>query len=83
MLVVRRETDKKHAGELTTIYVGEFDRSTYEAASGSRNPSKTLAGAAESELNLKGKTEQVAPLDLTERPDLQAVLAQVKEGLSA
>lgn len=83
LLVVRRETEEKHAGELKAIYVGEFDRSSYESASGSRDPGKTLTLAANSELNLKGKTEQVAPLNLSERPDLQEVLTQVAAGLSA
>ncbi len=82
LLVVRRELDKKHAGELMAIYVGEFDRSSYESASGSRDPGKALTLATDSELNLKGKTEQVAPLDLSQRPDLQTVLTQVAEGLS-
>jgi hypothetical protein len=81
MLVVRRETEKKREGELAVIYIGEFDRSHYEGASGSRDPSKVLTLATESELNLKGKTEQIAPLDLAERTDLQTVLAQVTEGL--
>ena len=40
MLVIRHETDKKHAGELAAIYVGEFERSQYEAASGGRDPAE-------------------------------------------
>lgn len=81
MLVVRRETDKKHAGELAAIYAGEFDRSGYDGASNSREPGKVLELAAHSELNLKGKTEQVAPLVLSERPDLQMVLDHVADSL--
>ncbi len=82
LLTVRRETDQKHAGELMAIYVGEFDRGSYEGASGSRDPGKALTLATDSKLNLKGKTEQVSPLDLSQRPDLQTVLTQVAEGLS-
>jgi hypothetical protein len=74
MLVVRRETDKKLPGELKAIYVGEFERSDHAGASGSRNPGRALTLATESELNLKGKTGQVAPLDLSERADLQAAI---------
>lgn len=81
MLVVRRETDKKHAGELKAIYVGEFDRASYAGASGSRKPRRALELAAESVLNLKGKTEAVSPIDLAGEDDLAAVLAEVESGL--
>jgi hypothetical protein len=81
MLVIRRETDKKHAGQLAVIYVGQFDRSQYEGASGGRVPSRALTLASDFDLNLKGKTEAVAPIDLRERTDLEAVLAQVEAGL--
>jgi hypothetical protein len=82
ILVIRRETDKKRASELTAIYVGEFDRDRY-AASDHRTPGSTLVSATEAVLNLKGKTEQVSPIDLSERPDLQQVLAQVTSGLES
>jgi uncharacterized protein DUF4236 len=81
MLVIRRETDLKHAGELAAIYVGEFDRASYAGASGRRDPGRALQLATESALNLKGKTEVIAPIDLTDRDDLLAVLAQVERGL--
>lgn len=80
MLVIRRETDKKHAEELVAVYVGEFDRNRY-AVSNRGAPGSALVSAPESVLNLKGKTEQVSPIDLSERPDLQQVLAQVTSGL--
>lgn len=80
ILVIRQETDKKHDGELAAIYVGEFDRDRY-AASNQGNPASTLASAPEAVLNLKGKAEQVSPIDLSGRPDLQQVLAQVASGL--
>jgi hypothetical protein len=81
MLVMRRETDKKHAGELAVIYVGEFDRSGFEGASGGRDPVRALSLAGDSALNLKGKTEAVAPIDMRERAGLQAVMTQVTAGL--
>ena len=81
MLVVRRETDKKHAGELKAIYVGEFDRASYAGASGSRKPGRALELAAESVLSLKGKTEAVSPIDLAGEDDLAVVLAEVESGL--
>lgn len=81
MLVVRRETDKKHAGQLKAIYVGEFDRASYASASGSRKPGRALELAAESVLNLKGKTEAVSPIDLAGEDDLAAVLTEVESGL--
>ncbi|HET7455543.1 MAG TPA: hypothetical protein VFJ76_08485 [Solirubrobacterales bacterium] len=73
LLVVRRETDKKNVGQLVPIYVGEFNRGGYESASPSA-PGRALSLAPESMLNLKGKTEQVAPLDLSERPEVAALL---------
>jgi hypothetical protein len=82
VLVVRRETDGKQAGQVVAIYAGEFKRSDYDAASGSRDPRRALELADYPELNLKGKTEQVAPLVLSERPDLQAVLEQIAPALS-
>lgn len=82
VLVVRREREKKHAGELVAIYAGEFDRSSYDGASGSRDPGRALELATDPELNLKGKTEQIAPLVLSERPDLQAVLTRLINELS-
>lgn len=81
LLVVRRETDEKRAGELAAIYVGEFDRASYAGASGARDPGRSLGLAGEAVLNLKGKTEAVAPIDLSGRDDLAAVLAQVESGL--
>jgi hypothetical protein len=81
MLVIRRETDKKHAGELAAIYIGEFDRSTFAAASGSRDPARALETADEPHLNLKGKTEAVSPIDLANREDLTSVLDQIEQGL--
>jgi hypothetical protein len=71
LLVVRRETGAKP----DAIYFGEFSRQVHEAASGSRDPGKTLTLTPQSMLNLKGKTAQVAPLDLGERPDLNALLS--------
>jgi hypothetical protein len=81
LLVIRRETDKKNAGELAAIYLAEFNRGGYEGASGSRDPAKALTLAPESMLNLKGKTAQVAPLDLSDRQDLTALLAELDNGL--
>lgn len=83
MLVVRRETGKTHAGELTAIYVGEFTRAEYEAASGGRDPARALDLAGESVLNLKGRAAAVAPIDLSERAGLRDVLEQVASGLAA
>lgn len=81
LLVIRRETEKKNAGELAAIYVGEFDRASYAGASGARDPGRSLGLAGEAVLNLTGKTEAVAPIDLSGREDLAAVLAQVESGL--
>jgi hypothetical protein len=81
LLVIRRETDGKLAGQLAAIYVGEFGRSGFEGASGSRDPARALTLAEESMLNLKGKTAQLAPLELKERPDLSGLLEQLEQSL--
>jgi hypothetical protein len=73
LLVVRRETDNTNAGQLAAIYLGEFDRGGYESVSPSA-PGRALSLAPGALLNLKGKTEQVAPLDLKERPEVAALL---------
>lgn len=83
MLVIRRETAPKHAGQLAAIYVGEFDRSSYAGASGQRDPGRALQLAGEPKLNLKGKTEVVVPIDIADRDGLLAVMAQVEKGLQA
>jgi hypothetical protein len=81
LLVVRRETDEKHASELAAIYVGKFDRASYAGVSGAPKAGRALEVAAESVLNLKGKTEAVSPIDLAGEEDLASVLAEVERGL--
>lgn len=81
ILVVRHETSKAHEGEVTCIYVGEFDRATFAGASGSRDPGVALSLSTEAVLNLKGKTEAVSPIDLDGRQDLAGVIAAVERGL--
>jgi len=82
LLVIRRETETKNAGRLAAVYAGEFNRAGYESAN-PHDPGRSLALAPESMLNLKGKTEQMAPLDLKERPDLEALLEEIDAGLTA
>lgn len=72
VVVVRPETDK-NSGQSAVIYFGEFDRAGYEGANPSE-PGNALRLVSDSMLNLKGKTGQVAPLDLNERPDLAALV---------
>jgi hypothetical protein len=72
LVVVRPETDKKNNGQVTAIYAGEFHRAGYESASPG-HPGKALHLVPGAMLNLKGKTEQVAPLDLKARPELAAL----------
>jgi len=82
LLVVRRESDRKNTGELALVYVGDFDRATYEGAS-PQEPGRAILLAPEAVFNLKGKTEQVVPLDLEERPDLAALLEEIDTGLKS
>jgi hypothetical protein len=81
MLVIRRETDKKHGGRLAAIYLGEFDRRASSWSGGSGSLGSVLLEAPEATLNLKGQTAQVAPIDLKGRVNLEAALGQVAEGL--
>lgn len=76
LLVVRRETDKRHEGELAAIYFGEFNRGGYESAS-PNDPGRALNLVSGAMLSLKGKTEQVAPIDLSGRPDLSPLFDSV------
>jgi hypothetical protein len=73
LIVVRRETDMGDNGQMAAIYFGEFHRAQYEGASPG-DPGRALLLVPNAMLNLKGKTEQVAPLDLKERPELAALL---------
>lgn len=73
LIVVRRETDKQNNGQMAVIYFGEFHRAGYAGASPG-DPGKALQLVPKAMLNLKGKTEQVAPLDLKERPELAAFI---------
>jgi len=81
LLVVRRETSGKLAGELTAIYAGSFDRAAYVSAAGTRNPGRSIERAGDALLNLKGQAETVSPLDLGDHEDLSMVLRQVDSGL--
>jgi Protein of unknown function (DUF4236) len=82
MLVIRRETDKKHAGEFAAIYAGEFRRDEYANVGKSVQPGAAIVSAPEALLNLKGVTDQISPLALSDRADLRDVLEQVGNGLS-
>jgi hypothetical protein len=81
LMVIRRETDKRHAGELVAIYLGEFDRAGFAGASGARDPARSLNLAGEAVLNLKGQTAAVSPIDLSGRADLVKLLGVVEIGL--
>jgi hypothetical protein len=81
LMVIRRETDKRHAGELAAIYLGEFDRTGFAGASDARDPARSLGLAREAVLNLKGQTAAASPIDLSDRNDLKAVLTEVTKGI--
>ena len=83
ILVIRREESGKQAGELAAIYTGAFERSTHESASGGRDPARALTLADDAAFELRGRTNAVAPIDLSERPDLREVLSQVQDGLAS
>jgi hypothetical protein len=78
VIVVRREADE----DLGVIYLGEFDRRRFSAASGGREPAHSLDMAEDVEFNLKGRTEEVARLKLSGRDDLIAVVTSIESGLA-
>lgn len=82
VMVVRRETDKRHAGELAAIYLGEFDRTSFAGAAAAGDPGGSLAMAQGAVLNLKGQAEAVSPIELADREDLETVLEQIRRGLA-
>jgi len=55
----------------------------YGGASGYREPGRVLRQAPESMPNLKGKTGEVAPHNLKDRPDLVTLLAQLESSLKS
>lgn len=81
LVAIRRELDGSHASELAAIYLAQFDRAHYEAASGSRDPAEVLMQAPEATLKLKGRVEQVVPIELSDEDGLRTVLDQMAEGL--
>ena len=83
LLVIRREVDGKRSGGLAAVYLGEFDRAHYEAASGSRDPAEALTRAPEAVLKLKGRAGEVAPIDLSDQDGLVKVLDQVADRLNS
>jgi hypothetical protein len=81
LLVVRRETSGKLAGEWSAIYAGSFERASYAGADGTRDPARSLGLAKDARLNLKGQAGTVTPLDLKEQVDLSEVVRQIDSGL--
>lgn len=55
LLVVRRETDGKHDGQMAAIYFAEFNRGDYEGASASRDPARAITLAPPVNTELEGK----------------------------
>jgi hypothetical protein len=82
LMVVRRETHERDAGQLTVIYLGEFDRAGFAGASGARDPARSLGLAGEAVLNLKGKTQAVVPIDLSDHAGPAEVLGALESGLA-
>jgi hypothetical protein len=81
LLVIRRETSGKLAGDWSAIYAGSFGRAGYADSSASRDPAHALARAVDARLNLKGQAETVSPLDLADRVDVSEVVRQIDSGL--
>ncbi len=81
--MIRREVDGKRSGGLAAIYLGEFDRVHYEAASGSRDPAEALTRVPEAVLKLKGRAGEAVPIDLSDQDGLMRVLDQVADGLNS
>jgi hypothetical protein len=81
LIVVRDEATSSSPGGLDVIYLGEFGRSGFAGASGARDPGRSLEMAANAVLNLKGRTEEVSPLELPARADVNEVVVRIETGL--
>jgi hypothetical protein len=78
LLVVRQEPHEREAGRLFPIYIAGFDRRQFESPAPAA-PGRALVLVQGSMLNLKGKTEQVAPLDLKDYPEFSALLEEAAQ----
>jgi Protein of unknown function (DUF4236) len=81
LVAIRREVDGSRVGDLAAIYLAQFDRAHYEAASSFRDPAEVLMQVPEATLKLKGRAEQVVPIDLSDEDGLRTVLDQMADGL--
>ena len=66
---------------LEPIYAGRFDRSIERAIAPAEDPVHVL-DAARGLLNIKGRTRELAPIDLADEPDIRALLAKVRADAS-
>lgn len=72
-VVVARE----QGGVITPLFVGRFDRERFADPSAA-NPEVTILGARDVQLEAKGRTEELAPLDLSDQPRLQSMLVSLE-----
>jgi HEAT repeat protein len=83
VLVVRRDPFASGGDQLVAVYAATFDRTMVADIDWENiKPANLLDAPRDWLLNLKGQAADVAPLDLREEPDLQAVLEQLAEVLS-
>jgi len=67
---------------LTPLYCGSFSRDWYRSADWANlHPFWALTDAAESLINVRGRTEQLHPLALGNEPEVAAVVEQIAAGL--
>lgn len=75
VLVVRREPGDSGEEQLAAVYAGSFRRETLTAVDWRGLDTVAMLEAPEdSYIELKGQAHEVAPLDLTDEPELETVL---------
>lgn len=81
ILVIREETSTRDAGRLAAVYAGRFDRTGEEDLSAAYAEVE-IEHATDALFNKKGRTEEIAPLDLRDEPDLSEALGELAKALS-
>jgi hypothetical protein len=79
VIVIREERSDRHRDKLAAIYAGRFVRGNCDLSAG--HPDLEIEYASDALVNKKGRTEEIAPLDLRDEPEVQQALEQLARDL--
>ena len=84
VIVVRKDKQPRLTRPvLSCLYCGRFERSRFKQLDWSRiDPLAEILNASDAFMQRKGRTAEVAPLDLSDVPDLATILRSAAEALS-